>query len=205
MTDIRDLDLSAFDVISIMTPRGLLKANTPLSLEVVSDDSKQLLCVEDQRLNILAFGATREALLDELNVQLAMLWEEYTLADDEVIDGQAIGKKSPSCSVHRGSEWPRKQDDVEKSLVVKGFFEAQVDHNFFHYYSLAGKKTRVFTKNSHGAREIVDSVLSMMAKQCKLTNKEFRRLIDCPLDGASYEKSLIEQGMVDAANASKPG
>lgn len=93
---------------------------------------------------------------------------------------------------------PRKQDDVEKSLVVKGFVQGAGDHNFFHYYSLAGKKTRVFTKTSHGAREISESLLSLMARQCKLSNKEFGRLIDCPLDRATYEKSLIEQGMVDA-------
>jgi hypothetical protein len=91
---------------------------------------------------------------------------------------------------------PRKQEDVEKSLVVKGFQAVKGDHNFFHYYSLAGKKTRVFTKTSHGAREIDDYVLSMMARQCKLTNKEFGRLIDCPLDRATYEQGLIEQGVV---------
>ncbi|RYH48359.1 MAG: hypothetical protein EON54_16105 [Alcaligenaceae bacterium] len=93
---------------------------------------------------------------------------------------------------------PRKQGDVEKSLVLKGFAPAAGDHNYFHYHSLVGKKTRVFTKTSHGAREISDSLLSLMARQCKLSNKDFGRLIDCPLDRATYEKLLIEQGMVEA-------
>ncbi|MBU1360853.1 MAG: type II toxin-antitoxin system HicA family toxin [Gammaproteobacteria bacterium] len=92
---------------------------------------------------------------------------------------------------------PRKQDEVEKSLLRKGFSVAQGDHHYFQYYSLAGKKTRVFTKTSHGMREIGDGVLSMMAKQCKLTNKEFGRLIECPLDRSTYELGLIEKGFVE--------
>jgi len=35
------------------------------------------------------FAATREALLAELNEQIAMLWTEYALADDDVLDGVA--------------------------------------------------------------------------------------------------------------------
>lgn len=94
---------------------------------------------------------------------------------------------------------PRKQNDVEKSLEVKGFQRANGDHNFFHYYSKAGKKSRVFTKTSHGAREIDDNLLSKMAKQCKLSNKDFGLLIDCPLDRDNYEAKLIAQGAVEAS------
>ncbi len=93
---------------------------------------------------------------------------------------------------------PRKQSDVEKSLALKGFKPANGDHNYFHYYSIAGKKTRVFTKTSHGSREISDSLLGCMARQVKLTRGDFDRLIDCPLDRNTYEKKLIEQGLVEA-------
>jgi hypothetical protein len=93
VTDIRDLDLSVFEVAHVVTRRGRLEAKLPLLLDVFSDDSKQLLCVEDVRLNVLAFGATREALLDELNAQIAMLWEEYALVDDDTLDDQAIAVK----------------------------------------------------------------------------------------------------------------
>ena len=92
---------------------------------------------------------------------------------------------------------PRKQTDVERSLQAKGFEAAKGDHNYFHYYSKAGKKTRVFTKTSHGAREIDDSLISMMAKQCKLNNKDFGLLIDCPLDRDAYELKLIAGGLVE--------
>jgi predicted RNA binding protein YcfA (HicA-like mRNA interferase family) len=93
---------------------------------------------------------------------------------------------------------PRKQSDVERSLTAKGFVGPEKgDHNYFTYRSQAGKKTRVFTKTSHGAREIDDHLLSQMAKQCKLSNKDFGRLIDCPLNRATYESKLVERGYVE--------
>ncbi len=59
---------------------------------------------------------------------------------------------------------PRKQSDVERSLSGKGFQHREGDHNYFNYYSKAGKKTAVFTNASHGAREIDDSLLGRMAR-----------------------------------------
>lgn len=96
---------------------------------------------------------------------------------------------------------PRKQSDVEKSLLIKGFRSREGDHNYFNYYSKAGKKTAVFTKTSHGAREIDDSLLGCMARQCKLSRADFDRLIECPLDRNSYEIKLIAQGAVEAPPA----
>lgn len=93
---------------------------------------------------------------------------------------------------------PRKQSDVENSLLRKGFRHKEGDHNYFNYFSKAGKKTAVFTKTSHGAREIDESLLSRMAKQCRLNNKDFSLLIDCPLDRDTYEAKLIAQGAVEA-------
>ena len=91
---------------------------------------------------------------------------------------------------------PRKQIEVEKSLTTKGFRSKEGDHNYFHYYSKAGKKTIVFTKTSHGAREIIDSLLALMAKQCKLSRADFDRLIECPLDRETYEGKLVEQSVM---------
>ena len=96
---------------------------------------------------------------------------------------------------------PRKQNDVEKSLQAKGFRCREGDHNYFNYYSKAGKKTAVFTKTSHGSREIDESLLSLMARQCKLSNKDFGLLIDCPLDRDTYEAKLIARGSVEASHA----
>lgn len=93
---------------------------------------------------------------------------------------------------------PRKQIDVRRSLTAKGYVGPEPgDHNFFTYYSKSGKKTRVFTKMSHGAKEIDDHILAQMARQCKLSNKDFGLLIDCPLDRDSYELKLIADGHVE--------
>lgn len=96
---------------------------------------------------------------------------------------------------------PRKQNDVEKSLLAKGFRPKDGDHNYFHYYSKAGKKTSVFTKTSHGSREIDDSLLARMTKQCKLSRSDFDRLIDCPLDRDTYEAKLIAAGFVEPTSS----
>lgn len=93
---------------------------------------------------------------------------------------------------------PRKQSEVERSLLAKGFRQREGDHSYFNYYSKAGKKTAVFTKTSHGAREIDDSLLGRMTRQCKLSRADFDRLIDCPLARDSYEAKLIAQGIVEA-------
>lgn len=95
----------------------------------------------------------------------------------------------------------RKPNDVEKSLEKKGFQRKEGDHHYFNYYTKSGKKTRVFTKTSHGVKELDDSLLGMMSKQCKLNRHDFDRLIDCPLDRDSYERKLIECGAVETSAA----
>ncbi len=95
---------------------------------------------------------------------------------------------------------PRKQGEVEKSLLNKGFQAGGGDHNYFFYYSIAGKKTTVRTKTSHGAREIDDNLLAQMAKQCKLSNKDFGLLVECPLTRDAYEAKLVSAGVVDATS-----
>ena len=92
---------------------------------------------------------------------------------------------------------PRKQSEVEKSLTTKGFKRKEGNHSYFNYYATSGKKTAVFTKTSHGAREIDDSLLSLMARQCKLSRADFDLLIDCPLDRGAYEIKLIEKKVIE--------
>jgi hypothetical protein len=131
----------------------LLDAHPPLVLEPALDDSKQLMCVEDQVLGISTFAQTRAALLSELSEQLAMLWLEFAHADDSELDVPARLMK--------------------KALLVR-------------------------------FSEVGEHILSQMAKQCKLTNKDFGRLIDCPLDRDAYEQKLNEQGLVEPAQDSPP-
>ena len=91
---------------------------------------------------------------------------------------------------------PRKQDEVEKSLLNKGFRAGGGDHNYFFYYSKAGRKTIVRTKTSHGSKEISDNLLAQMAKQCRLSNKDFGLLVECPLSRDDFEAKLIAAGAI---------
>lgn len=63
----------------------------------------------------------------------------------------------------------RKPNHVERSLEKKGFRRKEGDHHYFNYYTKAGKKTRAFTRTSHAVRELDDSLLGMMSRQCRLT------------------------------------
>lgn len=94
---------------------------------------------------------------------------------------------------------PLKRRDVESSLTLKGFRRVEGDHAFFIYYSETGGKSPVRTKTSHGSgnKDISDALISQMAKQCKLTSKDFVDLVTCPLSRVEYEKKLAEQGFVD--------
>ena len=94
---------------------------------------------------------------------------------------------------------PLDRRSVESALEGKGFKRVEGDHAFFIYYSLAGKKSPVRTKTSHGSghKDIGDDLVSRMAKQCKLTAREFRELVDCALTQTRYEAKLLECGLVD--------
>lgn len=89
VNEIRDVDLSPLIVERVHYGDLSLQATVPVLLEPTMDASKQLLCVERVDLGIDAFAPTREGLLAELDEQLAMLWREYALADDKLLDAEA--------------------------------------------------------------------------------------------------------------------
>lgn len=88
---------------------------------------------------------------------------------------------------------PRVKRDVENALESKGFVKKEGDHHYFVYWSVAGKKSRYFTKTSHTPkmRDIPDNLLAQMAKQCGLTKAEFERLVDCPMSRDDYERRVL--------------
>jgi hypothetical protein len=88
---------------------------------------------------------------------------------------------------------------VDAALRQKGFLPHNGDHVYYYLY-VDGKKTVVRTKISHGEKEIGDNLLSLMARQVKLTKKLFGDLIDCPLTHDQYVTQLRNAGHV-----AKPG
>lgn len=94
---------------------------------------------------------------------------------------------------------PRDAKDITAALLAKGFTLREGDH---HFYSLVvgGKKTGIFTKVSHGEKEVGDSLLAQMAKQTKLVKKDFLDLVDCPLTSEQYLKKLRDAGHLPKQN-----
>jgi len=87
------------------------------------------------------------------------------------------------------------RDLVKENLPKKGFQELGGDHEFYHLF-VDGKKTAIFTKVSRGSKYKIlgnDLVLSM-AKQCKLTTGDFRKLVECTLSHSAYLDKLKESG-----------
>ena len=88
-----DMDLSPLVVERVRYGGVALRAAAPIWLKPTMDASQQLLCVEQADLGIDVFAYTRQHLLTELAEQLAMLWREYALADDAILDKEARNLK----------------------------------------------------------------------------------------------------------------
>ena len=97
---------------------------------------------------------------------------------------------------------PKPAKDVAAGLLRKGFVSKENDHTFYQLF-VDGKKTIVSTKISHGEKEIFDPLLGMMARQLKLTRRQFNDLVDCPLEFEEYVKLLRASGHVAKSENAK--
>jgi predicted RNA binding protein YcfA (HicA-like mRNA interferase family) len=86
------------------------------------------------------------------------------------------------------------RDDIESSLLKKGFTAEEGDHRFFKLVA-AGKYTGIYTKTSRGKKykTLSSELVSKMASQLELTTKEFVSLVDCSLSGEEYLRLLEER------------
>lgn len=102
---------------------------------------------------------------------------------------------------------PLKRRDVEAALQRKGFERREGDHSLFTYHTERGKETSVRTMTSHGRRgaDIHDSVASMMARQCCLSNQQFRRFVDCSLSRRDYEMELLARHILQHDDLAESG
>lgn len=90
---------------------------------------------------------------------------------------------------------PRDAREIEAALLKKGFQRRQGGDAYFHLY-VEGKKTPVFTKMSQGEKEIHDGLLGAMARQVKLSKRDFMQLVDCPLTAEKYLEILRQQKQI---------
>jgi len=86
---------------------------------------------------------------------------------------------------------------VGHALTSKGFRKVENDHTFFHLY-VDGKDAGVFTKISHGEKEIGTPLAKRMQHQLKMQSQaNFRDLVDCPLTYDKYVKLLRDAGVIE--------
>ena len=90
---------------------------------------------------------------------------------------------------------PKNARDVKSALARKGFRLKENDHTFFHLF-VDGRKTVVYAKISHGEKQIGDKLLSLMARQMRLSRREFVDLIDCALSEPGYIALLRARGAI---------
>lgn len=85
----------------------------------------------------------------------------------------------------------RKTKDVRKALLKKGFLAEDGDDEYFTYFRPDGSQSEVFTKLSHAnsGHDIRQNLLSAMAKQVGLSNRDFLELVDCPMSRDAYDRA----------------
>jgi len=90
---------------------------------------------------------------------------------------------------------PKDAKKVLAGLEKKGFLRKDNDHRFLHLW-VDRRKTSIYTKISHGEKEIGDNLLGMMARQLKLNRRQFADLVDCPMTLPEYIQVLRDGGHV---------
>ena len=93
---------------------------------------------------------------------------------------------------------------LESGLLKKGFTKTNKSHKVLYYVTEDGVKTSILTHYSHGAagKVVADRLIGAMARQCKITSKQFRELVDCSLTRQGYERLLLKKGILEQKDIS---
>ncbi len=87
--------------------------------------------------------------------------------------------------------------EIDVALRRKGFYgTTDSDHRWYFLPRENGDGYLVRTKMSHGmmGQTVGVELIVLMAKQCRLTKKQFLSLIDCPMSEPEYREILRRQG-----------
>lgn len=88
---------------------------------------------------------------------------------------------------------------LQNGLLRKGFRRFSTDHWKFVYYTLAGTKTGVWTKTSHGrsGRVFSEELIGEIRRQLGgLSRHQLEQLIECPLSQQEFEEHLRERNLI---------
>ena len=90
----------------------------------------------------------------------------------------------------------RTRKEIEKGLLNKGFVKVDTHHHRFIYQTITNERTAVFTKTSHSHTDLSNDMIGQMARQCRLSRKQFDALIDCSLTREAYEEQLRQENAI---------
>ncbi|NMB40670.1 MAG: hypothetical protein GX996_01875 [Firmicutes bacterium] len=92
----------------------------------------------------------------------------------------------------------RDRRKIQRALLKKGFQRSDNDHAKFTYLTLSGEKTNIWTKTSYGSKhkDLSDNNISNMARQCRLSKRDFMDLVKCPMTREKYEILLLSAGEI---------
>lgn len=91
---------------------------------------------------------------------------------------------------------PLPKRKVVSALQKKGFGkDVDGSHVVLTYRTIEGALSRISTYVSHGSRpkDLDDFLIGQMAKQCRLTRRNFLRLARCPMDRSEYEEAVSDR------------
>jgi len=83
----------------------------------------------------------------------------------------------------------RDRDAIERGLLKKGFMKKTGgNHHRYIFLSRDGKKTPIHTKMSRGEqhKRVSSNLLSLMARQCRLSTHDFLAFVDCHMTEETY-------------------
>jgi hypothetical protein len=90
---------------------------------------------------------------------------------------------------------PLDKSKTRRNLKKKGFIEDPGKHHiYYRYVTISGKESSINTKISHSVKDkdISDDLTSCMARECRLSIKQFKDLANCPLTRADFEKIVFD-------------
>lgn len=92
---------------------------------------------------------------------------------------------------------PLESRKVSSALLKKGFRESSNAHHDKYWLYIGEKRQAIATYLSRGpSHSLSKHLCALMAKQLKLSAKEFAQLVDCTLDGPAYLATLRSQGVI---------
>lgn len=70
-----------------------LRVKRKILLTLELDESSQFICLAKNELGLSVHASTREKLFEEINIQIAVLWQQYALASDDDLTDSARNLK----------------------------------------------------------------------------------------------------------------